>query len=145
MRRGDSITRRLMLTLTGMLVLFWMLALGLGVLVMRHELDEVFDSALQETAERLLALTVDDLEMRRQTGKAEPPGLNRSGRHEYLVYQVRDASGRLVLKSDDAPTAIIQPDMDNGFSDTDRTAVFTIKSPNGRHHSPGGGPACEPA
>ncbi|GHV15053.1 two-component sensor histidine kinase [Spirochaetia bacterium] len=131
MRRGDSITRRLMLTLTGMLVLFWMLALGLGVLVMRHELDEVFDSALQETAERLLALTVDDLEMRRPTGKAEPPGLNRSGRHEYLVYQVRDASGRLVLKSDDAPTAIIQPDMDNGFSDTDRYRVFTIKTPNG--------------
>lgn len=132
MRRAGSITRPLMLTLTGLLVLFWMLALGLGVLVMRHELDEVFDSALQETAERLLALTVDDLEMRRQTGKVDPPGLNRSGRREYLVYQVRDASGGLVLKSDDAPTAIIQPDMDNGFSDTDRYRVYTVGSPNGR-------------
>ncbi|WP_244479354.1 sensor histidine kinase [Rhizobium sp. Leaf384] len=121
-----------MLSLTGMLVAFWLVALGLGVLVMRHELDEVFDSALQETAERLLALTVDDLELRQQADGLEIESLNRSGRREYLVYQVRDPSGRLLLKSDDAPSTVIQPEMDKGFSDTTKYRVFTSVSPDGK-------------
>lgn len=132
MTKRTSITRPLMLSLTGMLAAFWLVALGLGVLVMRHELDEVFDSALQETAERLLALTIDDLELRQQADSLEIASLNRSGRREYLVYQVRDPSGRLLLKSGDAPSDIIQPEMSKGFSDTTRYRVFTSVSGDGK-------------
>jgi hypothetical protein len=54
-------TRRLVLLLTGVAVLLWLFAAGLGALVMREEFDEVFDSALTETAQRLLPLVVDDI------------------------------------------------------------------------------------
>lgn len=131
MTRAASITRPLMLALTGMLVIFWLLALALGVLVMRHELDEVFDSALQETAERLLALTIEDMDLRRQAGRTGTASLNTTSRREYLVYQVRDRSGRLIQKSDDAPSRILQQDMARGFSNTDRYRVFTSVSTDG--------------
>ena len=54
-------TRRLMLWLTAATILFWVAAAGVGAMVMREEFDEVFDSALQETAQRLMPLVVNSL------------------------------------------------------------------------------------
>ena len=61
MRREPSITRPLILALTSILVLFWLIAIGLSIRVMQHEFSEIFDSAQEETTQRLLALIVDDL------------------------------------------------------------------------------------
>ena len=56
-----SITRRLIAALTGTVVVFWLIAVGIGVYVVNKELSETFDGALQETAERLMPLVLDDL------------------------------------------------------------------------------------
>ncbi|OJF90760.1 histidine kinase [Rhizobium sp. 58] len=131
MKRDTSITRPLMLALTGSLIAFWLVALGLGVQVMREELDEIFDGALQETSERLLSLIVDDIELRRQIDETALASLNKIGRREYLVYQVRDPSGHIILKSDDAPSDPLQTVLDTGFSDTPSYRIFTAVSSDG--------------
>lgn len=116
--------RPLIATLTGAMILFWLLALGLGVLVMRHEMDEIFDSALQETARRLMVLIEDD--PRARTGAA-PAILVRgaSGNPEYLTYQLRDREGKLVLRSTDAPDQPFDAPLAAGFHDLPKLRIYT--------------------
>ncbi|RYE63040.1 MAG: two-component sensor histidine kinase, partial [Rhizobiaceae bacterium] len=98
-------TRRLILWLTVVMAFLWLLAVGLGLVVMEEELAEIFDGTLQDTAERLVPLAVDDLEHRSLVG-ASPQQLqtaSSSGEREYLIYQVRDTAGRILIRSHDAP------------------------------------------
>jgi len=66
-----SITRRLVAALTGLVILFWLIAVGLGAFVMNQEFAEIFDGTLQETAERLMPLILDDL-AQRDSGDSQP-------------------------------------------------------------------------
>ncbi|WP_442582016.1 ATP-binding protein [Mesorhizobium sp. ASY16-5R] len=123
-------TRRLMLWLTGSTILFWILAAGLGAFVMREEFDEAFDSSLQETAERLIPLVVDDLfqrddleEPRRVAGGADGD--------EYLTYQVRDASGAVLLHSHDAQPEPFDAPLRRGFSETATQRIYTADAVSG--------------
>ncbi|MBB3457654.1 two-component system OmpR family sensor kinase [Rhizobium sp. BK313] len=127
-----SITRRLIAALTGTVVLFWLIAVGIGVYVVNHELSETFDGALQETAQRLMPLVVDDLADRDPA--ADPQilenmerGLNR----EYLTYQVLDATGKLILHSHDAPKTPYDVPLKIGFHNTPRYRIYTESSMNG--------------
>ena len=79
---GRSITRRLIITLVIGITFFWCLA-GIGSnYVFTEELNETFDLALKETAERLLPLAIDDLGDRdddgpaRQRADPHPPSLD---------------------------------------------------------------------
>ena len=56
-----SLQGRLGLSIGLLLTLLWLGAAAVTALVVRGELDEVFDSALQETAQRLLPLAVMDV------------------------------------------------------------------------------------
>jgi len=127
-----SITRRLIAALTGTVVLFWLIAVGIGVYVVNHELSETFDGALQETAQRLMPLVVDDLADRDpaadpQTLENIERGLNR----EYLTYQVLDATGKLILHSHDAPTTPYDVPLKIGFHNTPKYRIYTESSLNG--------------
>ena len=53
-----SLQTRLALSLGILLTVLWLAAAWVTGLVLRHEMDEVFDSSLQETAQRLLPLAV---------------------------------------------------------------------------------------
>ncbi len=57
-----SLSRRLILVLTGSLTGLWLLATLASTLVVYHEISEVFDSALQETAQRILPLALSELD-----------------------------------------------------------------------------------
>lgn len=61
MARPTSMTRKLVTALTSVVAISWLLACGLGVMVMQDEFAEIFDAGVEETAERLLPLLVDDL------------------------------------------------------------------------------------
>ncbi|MEQ1952243.1 ATP-binding protein [Mesorhizobium yinganensis] len=123
-------TRRLMLWLTGSTILFWILAAGLGAFVMREEFDEVFDSSLQETAERLMPLVVDDLFQR---DSLDEPRRVASGSEndEYLTYQVRDAQGTVLLHSHDAQPEPFDAPLRRGFSDTATQRIYTVDAVSG--------------
>ncbi len=127
-----SITRRLITTLTAMVVVFWLIAVGLGAYVMQHEFAEIFDGTLQETAERLMPLVVDDLAQ--HNGDLDPQhlqemeqGLNR----EYLTYQVLDATGKVILHSQEAPAAAYDVPLKIGFHDTLKYKIYTETALNG--------------
>ena len=87
MKRERSLARYLMLSLTGALIAFWLIAIAISIQVMREEYDEVFDSALQETSERLLSLVAADLQLRAGAGHGLSIDFNAAKQGEYLTYQ----------------------------------------------------------
>ena len=68
MRGPRSLQGRLGLWLGLALGLVWLAAASLTALTARQEMEEVFDSALQETAQRLLPLAVVDILERENEG-----------------------------------------------------------------------------
>ncbi|MBU0723358.1 MAG: sensor histidine kinase N-terminal domain-containing protein [Alphaproteobacteria bacterium] len=123
MARTVSISRRLTLLLTGGIVLLWLLAALLSFLVMREEMDEVFDSALEETAQWLLPLATETL---RQLPQPEAPSAQDEEDHDkYLTFQLRSRDGTVLLRSRDAPQEPFTETIAPGFAQTDRHKVYT--------------------
>ena len=101
MRAPRSLQARLGLWLGALLTLLWVAAASVTALILRHEMDVVFDSALQETAERLLPLAVVDIVGREEDGEdGGPQRLAAIREHgEFFTYVVRDDEGRILLQS----------------------------------------------
>ena len=123
-----SIVRRLVLLLTAAMALLWLAGSAAAILTMRHELDEAFDSALQETAQRLLPLAVDDLFEHDDDDGPEGRTLAGSGmadHEEKLTYQVLDRQGRILLRSHDAPAEPYGAARRHGFAEAGPWRVYT--------------------
>ncbi|WDZ81044.1 ATP-binding protein (plasmid) [Ensifer adhaerens] len=129
MSRVASMTRRLTIALTSVVAIFWFVALGLGVYVMQDEFTEIFDSGVQETAERLLHIVVDDIARDRADGKPAVGRIAPALNSQYLIYQVRDRGGR-VLFDDGAPEPFAVP-LEVGFSQTATHRIYTAGTPDG--------------
>ena len=122
-----SLSTRLVLSISLMLVVFWALGVGLAIHVMRGEFDEVFDSALRETTERLAPLVVDDYSRRDAgNGPHQIPDLRGGGADEYLTYQVRDATGRVLLHSDNVNADPYPVPLEPGFWSDEERRIFTV-------------------
>ncbi|MDX0784710.1 two-component sensor histidine kinase [Sinorhizobium medicae] len=122
-----SLAGRLVLSLSLLLAVFWTIAVGLSIHVMRAEFDEVFDSALQETTERLASLVVDDYFRRDAgTGPNQVAALDPGATDEYLTYQVRDAYGRVLLHSHNIGTEPYPAPLKPGFWSGNERRIFTI-------------------
>lgn len=121
-----SLQRRLAFALTGGIIALWLMATVAAGLLLRHEIDEVFDSALQEVVQRVLPLAYTEILGRE--AEAEP-GLQEVasvGAHrEYITYIVRDATGRRLLQSHDADLAQFPPNPAHGFSDGPSSRLYT--------------------
>ena len=125
-----SIVRRLVLLLTLAMAGLWLAGSGAAILSMRHELDEAFDSALQETAQRLLPLAVDDLFEHEEEDDDRPGGRTLAGigiadHEELLTYQVLDRGGRILLRSHDAPAMPYGAPLQGGFAIVGPWRVYT--------------------
>jgi len=119
--------RRLIIALTTGTAVLWLVAVAAATLIVRHELNETFDSALQETAQRLLPLAVDDIEERDDDDEPHEisDDVEIAEHKEYLTYQVRDARGRILLRSHDAPAAPYAVPLERGFVEADGLRVYT--------------------
>ncbi|OGB02442.1 MAG: two-component sensor histidine kinase [Burkholderiales bacterium RIFCSPLOWO2_12_FULL_64_99] len=115
MRLPRSLQRRLGLTLGLLLTVIWIGAASVTAILARHAMDEVFDSALQETAQRILPLAVADVLGREEEGVTQRQGEIRA-HDEFLTYAVRDGQGRFLLLSHDADLAVFLPWDRTGFS-----------------------------
>lgn len=105
MIRGKSIQRRLAVGLAVFVLFLWLVATVASGFVVRHELDEAFDSSLQESAQRLLSLAVVDIMDHDDNGM--PRTVSALGHHEeYLTYIVRDAKGKILLQSHDSRPSV---------------------------------------
>lgn len=117
MRWPASLQARLGLSLGLVLTLLWLLAATVTALIVRDEMDEVFDSALRETAERILPLAVTDIVGREDQGVTQRLSPVRE-HDEFFTYLVRDPEGRILLQSHAADPAVFPPYDGPGFRQT---------------------------
>jgi two-component system OmpR family sensor kinase len=97
-RGPQSLQTRLRLWLGVLLTLLWIAAASVTAVILRNEMDEVFDSALQETAQRLLPLAVVDIVGRDEEGVTQRLAAIRE-HGEFFTYIVRDNRDRILLQS----------------------------------------------
>ena len=112
-----SLQGRLGLSLGLALTVLWLLAATVTAVIVRGELDEVFDSALRETAERILPLAVTDIVGREDQGVTQRLAPIRE-HDELFTYIVRDGEGRILLQSHAADPAVFPPWDGPGFRQT---------------------------
>ena len=117
MRWPRSLQVRLALLLGLLLTVLWVAAATVTAVNLRHEMDEVFDSALQETAQRLLPLAVVDIIGREEDGITQRLGALRE-HTEFFTYIVRDAQGRILLQSHSTDPVVFPPYDGPGFRQT---------------------------
>lgn len=124
MRRPRSLQARLGLSVGLVLTVLWLLAATVTALIVRAELDEVFDSALRETAERILPLAVTDIVGRETEGVTQRLAPIRE-HDELFTYLVRDAEGRILLQSHAADPAVFPPWDGPGFRQTGTHRLYS--------------------
>ena len=151
---APSLYRQLALRLTLGLLGAWVLAmLGAGA-VLKSRTDAIFDSALQETAERILPLAIMEIEANRyRRGAKRGPdrddheddddhdddhdddddaprpvrGLDRPAPHsEYLTYVLRDATGRVLVYSHDADLSVFDPGAPQGMTTAEGHRLYML-------------------
>lgn len=128
--RPGSLGRRLGLGLSVAIVLSWLAAATVAGLALKHEIDEIFDSALQEVAQRILPLAYSELLSREegdQTQHLPPIGPHR----ETITYVVRDGNGNDLLQSSDATPARIPKDLADGFATVDGLRLYSESAVKG--------------
>jgi two-component system, OmpR family, sensor kinase len=146
LRIFPSITARLIIGLTLGTTLLWCGAAAYSTYVSSHELNEAFDRALEEAARRLLPLAADDV-LGHESDDGHSIQHFIEGSREYFSYQLRDSSGRIVLRAHDAPLEPFNGTPSPGFgtlgryrlfTDTDETTGLTItvaETTKGRHEA----------
>ncbi len=117
MRLPRSLQAHLGLSIGLVLTLLWLLAATITAVIVRGEMDEVFDSALRETAERILPLAVVDIVGREDEGVTQRLAPIRE-HDEFFTYVVRDAEARILLQSHAADPAVFPPWGGRGFRQT---------------------------
>lgn len=127
-----SISGRLALSLGAGLFALWLLSAVAAALVVVRELNEVFDSILQETAQLMLGDVTQghaaDLE---RATTSETIVISSALPHdEYITWRVYAAGGRLLMRSHRAPVAPMPPP---GFSEIDGARQYSERSADGRY------------
>ena len=117
MRLPRSLQARLGLSLGIGLTLLWIGTATVTAVNLRHDMDEVFDSALQETAQRLLPLAVQEIVGREDDGVTQRLGAIRE-HTEFFTYIVQDSRGRILLQSHAADPDIFPTYDGTGFRQT---------------------------
>lgn len=101
LRRPTSLRALLLLLLLGAVTGVWLVALAVAWLQAHHELDELFDSRLEQTAFVLLDLDLEDLAVPRTHASDEDGHATRLPDH--IEYQIWRHDGVLLLRSSGAP------------------------------------------
>jgi two-component system, OmpR family, sensor kinase len=130
-----TISRRLIGALVVLIGALWLASAVLAAISIRHEIDEVFDSSLQETAQRILPLALDDLgehkeEDDEEEGRQLADPFPAAKHKEHLHYQVRDARGHVLLRSHDAPAEPFAAPLKRGYFDGNGRRYYTEPSPD---------------
>ncbi|WP_260958729.1 ATP-binding protein [Pseudomonas citri] len=123
MRAPSSLQKRLGVGLTLGITLLWLGATVGAWLAVRHELNEAFDNALQETAQRILPLAVLEISNREAPDKAQQVAPLKMHK-QYLMYLVRDAAGEILMQSHDANPKVFRKHPTEGFTTTRKYRLY---------------------
>ena len=114
-RASTSLQKKLSISLTLGMTFLWMLALLVAVFVSQIKLNDLFDSALAETAQRIMPLAV--VEILNREDITQPQNIMSFAAHdEQLVYLVRDSLGKILLQSHNAEPTDFNQTLLEGFS-----------------------------
>ncbi|MGV8985550.1 MAG: histidine kinase dimerization/phospho-acceptor domain-containing protein [Cypionkella sp.] len=132
MRLMQSLRGQLAVGVSAILVILWLGAVLGSAYVVRREIDESFDAALQETGNRILPLAVVEL-IGAGEGGAALRILPIAEHDEKITYDVRDADGRVLLYSHDADPAVFDNIKGEGFFTTADHRVFSRSAVSGQY------------
>ncbi|MEN6585879.1 MAG: ATP-binding protein [Sulfuricella sp.] len=111
MKKPTSLRAKLLLLLLGAVTVAWLATALFTYFDTHHEIDEIFDAQLAQSAKVLLAQAAH--EIREQRGDHDGVATEvRSGDHKYereLAFQLWDNEGRLLLRSSGAPEQPLSP------------------------------------
>lgn len=119
-----SLQARLALSIGLGLTVMWAIAAVFTASVLRHEIDEVFDSTLEETAQRLLPLAVIDIVGRDPDRPGQRMATLRE-HEEHFTYLVRDVAGRVLMRSHSADDSTFPPYDGMGFRQTPTHRIYS--------------------
>ena len=126
-----SIARRLALTLGFSAIIFWLLAVTIAGIVIRHELNETFDQTMQQSAGRLLSLASHEVEEMLTGGELEEEearlitSLTKQGAN--LDYFLTDIDGRILVFSSEAKPARSEITIATGFGEYEGARAFSLR------------------
>ena len=117
MKMPGSLQGRLALALGVGLTLLWLVTALATATLLRREMNEVFDSTLEETAQRILPLVALDIINRDEEGVSQRIATLRE-HTELYTYIVRDDQGRVLIRSHAAEDADFPAFEGMGFRQT---------------------------
>ena len=132
MRLMQSLRGQLAVGASAILLVLWLGAMLGSTYVVRREIDESFDGALQETADRILPLAVVEL-IGAGEGSAAQRILPVAQHDEKITYDVRDATGNVLLYSHDADPLVFDLIKGEGFFTTADHRVFSRSAVSGQY------------
>jgi len=127
--QGWSLRRRLAVALTLAVSVVWFAGAAVGGLMLQREIDDLFDGALREVAERVLPLAYAEL-LTRETTEAQrvaPVGK----KAEDIAYVVRDGAGKVLLQSADSDLAEFPEHPPAGFFSTESLRAYSVSGVRG--------------
>lgn len=131
MRAPRSLQIRLGLAVGAVVTVLWAASALVTARLVRGEMNEVFDAALEETAQRVMPLAVSEI-LGRDGGVTGPQTVPVIRPHdEHFVYVVRDAAGAVLLQSHTADPAAFPPYAGPGFHDTANLRIFSDEALRG--------------
>ncbi|GAA3899349.1 ATP-binding protein [Halomonas cibimaris] len=127
MKRAPSLQRRLSLGLTLGVSLLWLAATAATTLIVGHALDKTLDSALKETAQRMLSLAVVEIINRDEADLLQQVA-SFSAHEEYITYLVRGVDGKPLLVSHDIDLSVFPDTPQTGLRSTATHRVYGISA-----------------
>lgn len=103
---------------------FWIASAAAVGWYVHTEIAEGFDSALTESAVRLLELAAHEHEHARSDADLDTASTGTPA--PQMVYQLVDVSGRVLMKSSGAPEQTIGASLEGGFSQTNQWRIYSL-------------------
>ena len=128
----NSLQARLVITMGIGVTAVWIAATIVSGNILHREMDKVLDSALQETAQRILPLAISDILNREQLGRAHRPTVLEE-HNEHFTYIVSNAEGRVLLTSHAVDTSVFPSFVGTGFESTSTHRIYyetTVRDAN---------------
>jgi two-component system, OmpR family, sensor kinase len=123
MKWPDSLQYRLALAIGTGLALIWIGTSWFTARLLLTEMNKVFDSTLEETAQRILPLAVMDIVEREEEGISQRISTLRT-HDEHYTYLVRDAQGRVLMRSHSSQNDVFPPYDGMGFRQTETHRLY---------------------
>ena len=129
---APSLLRRLLVLASSLLSVVWLLTALVAWFDLRHEVDELLDAHLAQTAALLAAVEADELDSDDHGALLPAPALERryQSRVAFQVWQLRSGMPRLLARSADAPAqplaSLMRPGLSNSTVEGEGWRVYVL-------------------